>query len=60
MTNAAAPEKAKNTNPITAIAKVEVVFVNGNRVAFEDESGVKLSNLKTVASLLKEEVRAVA
>lgn len=54
-------EKAEKTqNPVTAIARVEVVFVNGNSVAFHDEAGVRLSNLRTVQSLIKEEVRAAA
>lgn len=58
------PEKAEpkkeNVNPVTAIQKIEVVYSNGNRLSFEDNAGVKLSNLKTVSSVLKEEIRAAS
>lgn len=44
---------------LTAIAKVEVVFVNGNRIAFEDAAGLDLGKVRTAASVLKEEIRSV-
>lgn len=52
--------KAVQQNPVTAIQKVEVVYSNGNKIAFEDEAGVKLSSLKIVNNVLKEEIRAAS
>lgn len=52
--------KKTQTNPVTAIKKIVVTFSNGNQLSFEDEAGVKLSNVKTISSVLKEEIRAAS
>lgn len=52
--------KKETSNPVTAIQKVEVIYSNGNKIAFEDEAGVKLSSLKVVNNVLKEEIRAAS
>jgi hypothetical protein len=44
----------------TSISKVEVTFVGGNTVAFENDSGLELSKVKIVSNILKEEVKSYA
>ncbi len=43
----------------TQISKVSVEFVGGNKVAFEAEDGVDLSKVKTVRSILTEEIKSL-
>lgn len=45
---------------LTSFAKVEVVYKNGNKVSFENESGVELSCVKAVSNILKEEIKVHA
>jgi hypothetical protein len=52
--------KKETTNPVTAIKKIVVVYSNGNQLSFEDEAGVKLSSVKVISNVLKEEIRAAS
>lgn len=47
------------SQPTTAIKSVSVTFVNGQSVSFEDDAGLPLGRVKTVHSLLQEEIKAV-
>ena len=46
-------------NPVTAIKRVSVEFVNGQVINFQDDAGLPLGKVKIAETTLKEEIKAI-